>query len=62
MEKIAFPDKFLPIKKLIKNEELVGELKRDVKDNTLKKIDIQAAGSEDCAVYGWAKWTYTPDK
>lgn len=62
MNKITFPDKFLPFKKLIKKDELKAPLKRDAKDTSLKILDIEAAGAEEYAVYGWAKWANIPDK
>lgn len=63
MSKITYPDKFSPVKKLIKKDELKAVMKREDKDTSLKTIDkIEAAGAEEYAVYGWAKWTHTPNK
>jgi len=33
-----------------------------VKATSLKVLDIEAAGAEDYAVYGWAKWTPISEK
>jgi len=60
--RVSFPDKYLPMKKPIKKSEFEGELKRDVKDTSLKVLDIDAAGAEEYAVYGWAKWVHTTEK
>lgn len=62
MSAVTLPSKYLPIKEPIDNADLAGETAFTWQDKEGKKVDIEAAGAEEYAVYGWAKWDNLPEK